>query len=749
MNRCPSSAIRRLPLLGLIAAGAGSLLAGCAGSAPVAPAPTVAPTPAASAAPAATTPAAPATPVAAAAPVAAAPVATTATPGWEWVGWGGGGHMITTAFHPTRDGVVYVGGDVNGCFKSEDYGRHFRICNDGLSNYGGYAIATDAKRPDTIYMGTPGGICRSRDAGEHWTFLPKTGAKELKLIFNIRGVHPLVVDANSGALLAGSTTGAIFRSGDEGESWQEVHAAPATPAKSDAILSLTTGTRSLAVTAGAVLLASSDGGTTWATATAPEGVIQIAQAPGNAQSLYAACGEKGVATSTDGGASWTMQRNGLDAKDGPFEIVVDPSDAKIAHAVARGPGVGGAVVRSIDGGVTWTRIKVMKRDIVANPTLPEEAGPGSKDLAWFSRPTAIAIDPRHPQQLFIAADWRSAGSEDGGVSWTERDHGADMTCVHDIRFLNGTAYVTAMDEGLLASADQGATWNQLAPRKWSQEISGHQWRVMPQQLPDGRVRVVSLSSPWDAQGNRVLLSEDGGKSFTIVKDGLPEKRPTINTMWGQGYGRALAADPNDPAVLYLGIDGDPDPATGFQGGGIFKSSDGGHHWQQLAKQPGSRRMFYGLAVDPTDSKRIFWGGCKDNGGLYRSEDGGETWSQVFNADTWVFNVAVGSDGAVYCPGKQLWRSTDHGTIWTQVTNFTEGGTIVGLELHPTDAKTWWVSRVNWGDSATGRISKTTDGGATWQDITGDIAHRNALVLRYDPASHYLWAGSVGLYRLKQ
>ena len=61
----------------------------------------------------------------------------------------------------------------------------------------------------------------------------------------------------------------------------------------------------------------------------------------------------------------------------------------------------------------------------------------------------------------------------------------------------------------------------------------------------------------------------------------------------------------------------------------------------------------------------------------------------------------------------------------------------------------WISRVGWGDSSTGRIAKTTDGGATWQDITGDIPHRNALVLRYDPASNYLWAGSVGLYRIKQ
>lgn len=726
----PFSLVRlRLPLLGLCAVGLGSAVAGCGRQATVTPAATVA-------------------------PVAAVTPTVAPGAGWQPVGWGGGGHLVSCAFHPTKDGVVYLGGDVNGFFKSEDYGQHFRICNDGLNAYAGMAIAIDSKRVDTVYLGTTGGICRSRDAGEHWTFLPATGSKNLNLnlTYRTRGIHPLVVDGASGALLAGTATGAIYRSHDEGETWLPVFTLPAAvaPAKPTAIVSLTSSAdRDFAVTSTAALLVSSDGGLTWATATAPQGLRQVAPAASDAQKLYAACGADGIATSIDAGATWTTQHAGLDATDVPFELAVDALDARIVHGIAHGPGVGGAVIRSADGGLTWTRVKIMQRDLDANPTLPEEAGPGSKKKAWFSRPTNLAIDPRRPQNLFIAADWRSAGSTDGGATWTERDRGADMTCVHDIRFLNGKTYVTAMDEGLLVSPDQGKTWNQLAPRKWSKEISGHQWRVMPQQLADGRVRVVSLSSPWDAPGNRVLLSEDGGKNFAVINDGLPAERPKPNTMWGQGYARALAADPQNEAVLYLGIDGDADPAIGAQGGGIFKSSDGGHHWQQLAQQPGSRRMFYGLAVDPTDSKRLFWGGCKDGGGLYRSEDGGASWQLVMSQEPWIFNVVVAADGTVYCPGKQLWRSTDHGTTWTQLSAFTDGGSIVGLELHPTQANTLWLSRVHWGDSPTGHIEKTVDGGSTWQDITGDIPHRNALVLRYDAASSYLWAGSVGLYRLRQ
>jgi len=140
-------------------------------------------------------------------------------------------------------------------------------------------------------------------------------------------------------------------------------------------------------------------------------------------------------------------------------------------------------------------------------------------------------------------------------------------------------------------------------------------------------------------------------------------------MWGQGHTRALAADPKDPKVFYLGIDGDA--TEGKMGGGIFKSEDGGVNWKQLPNQPASRRMYYGLAVDPTDSKRLFWGSCGSKGGVYRSEDGGNSWTNVFNKDEWIFNVLVTGKGVVYALAHNLWRSTDHGKTWEQVTKIRE------------------------------------------------------------------------------
>ncbi|MBZ0214834.1 MAG: hypothetical protein K8H99_13620, partial [Nitrospirae bacterium] len=131
-------------------------------------------------------------------------------------------------------------------------------------------------------------------------------------------------------------------------------------------------------------------------------------------------------------------------------------------------------------------------------------------------------------------------------------------------------------------------------------------------------------------------------------------------------------------------------------------------------------------------------------------DGGESWSHVFRNESWIFNLDVALDGTVYAGGNNLWRSRDHGQSWHQVTKFANGPVVVGLAFDPDDPQRLWISRVTWGEGAVGGgIYRTTDGGATWSEITGDIAYRKPLVLRYDPLAKELWAGGVGLFKTPQ
>jgi photosystem II stability/assembly factor-like uncharacterized protein len=407
----------------------------------------------------------------------------------------------------------------------------------------------------------------------------------------------------------------------------------------------------------------------------------------------------------------------------------------------------GFFYRSEDGGATWQLSNMLKRS-ESDPTLPTEFSWIPDQMCNLSRPSNLALNPRNPDEMLIAGNWRVVYSADGGRTWEQRDRGADITCASDIQFHEGQTYVTAMDEGLLMSPDSGATWRQLCPGKYEPPVSGHQWRVRV--IPRGdSVRIVSTCSPWAEPQNRVLISDDGGKTFRIVRDGLPDYRPRANTMWGESYPRALAVDPADPNVLYLGMDGAPEPDQGRPGGGVFKSTDGGDTWHRLPSQPGSRRMFFGLVVDPTDPQRLFWGASAEQGGLWRSEDAGASWARVMDRETWIFNVAVSPTGVVYCPGGNLWKSTDHGQTWRQITDFPGGAAIVGLEVDPQNEDRIWLSRVTWSSGSVGGVFETTDGGETWTEITGDIPYVKPLILRYSPQTHELWAGGVGLFATKR
>ena len=374
---------------------------------------------------------------------------------------------------------------------------------------------------------------------------------------------------------------------------------------------------------------------------------------------------------------------------------------------------------------------------------------GRKDL---SATTNLAMSPSDPDTLFVSANWNNAVSTDGGRTWRESSRGADITCFHDLRFAGGRVFATAMDEGLFTSADNGATWKQLAPRKYTEGESGHNWRVAAFQKDDGEFHVVATVSPWRGAKeypNHVIVSDDSGKTFKRAT-GLPTVLPKKNAMWGEGYARALSVDPANPLTMYLGIDGDPEPDRGFAGGGVFKSVDGGYTWEQLANQPGTRRMFYGLAVDPTDSKRIFWGGFGANGGVWRSEDAGASWQRMNGPDAYLFNVEATSHGIVYAGGNDLWKSTDHGTTWKKISTFPgRQGSVVGIAWDPENAKRVWFSSATWDGSDKGGIYRSDDGGTTWTDISGDIPYRKPLVLRYNAATKELWAAGVGAFRAKQ
>src|SRR4051812_20261918 len=144
---------------------------------------------------------------------------------WTQAGWGGGGFYYAAAFHPTKNGVIYQSGDVNGIYKTEDHGQHWRMINNGIADYGVFTLAVDTKNPDTVFAATESGLCKSVDAGEHWTVIPETGKKDLRITGEKnRSVRCIAVDPADGNIVyAASPSGKIYKSQDGGQTWTTIY----------------------------------------------------------------------------------------------------------------------------------------------------------------------------------------------------------------------------------------------------------------------------------------------------------------------------------------------------------------------------------------------------------------------------------------------------------------------------------------------------------------------------------------------
>ncbi|MEI8197730.1 MAG: hypothetical protein WCI73_17690, partial [Phycisphaerae bacterium] len=357
----------------------------------------------------------------------------------------------------------------------------------------------------------------------------------------------------------------------------------------------------LAATNDSGVVLSSDGGQTWSELKTPKMATSVAVAASDPNIIYGGFAKDGVWKSTDKGLTWTSVSQGISKECAISDVAVSPANPLNVYAIGAKEW-NGRFYYSNDGGQTWKESSQVVVDADSgDPTLPSEA-PTKPGL---SAPTNLAINPLNPKEIYISANWRPCLSADGGRTLTERVRGADISCVYDIRFSGPRTYVAAMDEGTLVSENNGQNWRQLWPLKFDVTLGGHNWRLAVNRN-NGEDRILCAVSPWDERyPDRMVVSADGGKTHQVVTAGLPNYIIHPNTMWGRGYARALAVDPQNPLVVYLGIDGDAE--AGKSGGGIFKSVDGGSNWKQMAHQPGSRRMFFGLAVDPTDSQRLFWG----------------------------------------------------------------------------------------------------------------------------------------------
>jgi len=195
--------------------------------------------------------------------------------------------------------------------------------------------------------------------------------------------------------------------------------------------------------------------------------------------------------------------------------------------------------------------------------------------------------------------------------------------------------------------------------------------------------------------------------------------------------------PRDPNVYYVGA----------ASGGIWKTIDGGVHWQPISDSlPVS--SIGAMAIAPSDPN-IVWAGTGEpwirshisvGQGIYKSTDAGKTWTLMGLEKTGRISrvvvhpnnpdiVMVAALGHAYGPQPErgIYRSTNGGKTWDRVLFTDENSGASFLEMDPKNpnilfAGMWPIEIRTWGRESGGPGSglfKSTDGGATWKKLSGN------------------------------
>ena len=669
-----------------------------------------------------------------------APVSAQAQPDqtsavWNFAGWYGGGCYPDLEFDPNVKNRVYLVSDVAGIWKSDDLGEQWTAINKGLGHLVVADIAVAPSDSGILYAATKGGVFVSRDAGENWEAAAVSG-KEITFFRPASSRVMAVSSEDPGVLYIGTTTGAVYVSRNFGADWKRLGGKekPFGDGKPITALALEEKSGFLYAASHTGIMRFAFGGETWDKVRKTDKPVSDLFVPSKLPiRLYAVSGGS-LMLSVDDGDQWKEFEASSRGAMKRVDFFQGEKSSLLAGIWEKG--WNGGIVLSRDEGVWWTEPKGgMKADIVLNPTRSWARNGG--------RVASVKINPFDEKVLFRTDWWGVWRSDDGGASWNEKIKGAPNVVGTDLAVgSKGFVLAASMDNGLLRSTNGGGRYEAVFPSKgYQKSVNGHVWRVVL--LPDGET-VIATGSPWEDRLNQVMISRDKGKTYEIVRKGLPSARPKGNTMWGEGYPRGLAYAKSNPDRVYLGMDGDDT-------GGLYVSQDRGKSWVRSKGQPGSLRIYNGLAVDPQNPMKVYWGACGKGGGVYLSEDGGETWDKVFSEMTWVFDLAVGADGAIYAGGDNngpsLYVSRNGGKKWQRVFRHSGKGVVEAIAPHPEIKGQVAFSTVQWGGVSGGRFFISDKHGEESRDITADLPEgtgANAMAFSPEGKELYMtrYAGSV-------
>ena len=460
---------------------------------------------------------------------------------------------------------------------------------------------------------------------------------------------------------------------------------------------------------------STDAGKTWAHLEQlrdAQQISEIAIDPGDANKVFVAVGghpygpnpERGVYRSTNGGRTFEKVL-GKDDNIGAWDVILDPTNAKIAYASlwesrefpwenGHADGTDGGIYKSTDGGKTWTQLTkglppMTQASLAVAPSNPkrlfaavrtpedtkfyrsDNAGESWEYIETDTRPTLriasgdlgdIQFDPKNADIIYVASivTWKST---DAGKTW-KGFRGAPGGDDYQNIWINpsdGNTMAISSDQGAIITLNGGQSWSSWYNQSTAQMYHVSADNAFPYRLCSGQ-----------QESGSACVSSRGNYGEVTFKDWIP--------VAAEEYGYVVA-DPKDPDIVYGGKLTRFDRHTGQAQNilpKVFRDAD----LRMIRTEP--------IVFSPIDNKTLYFAGNT----LWKTLDGGDTWQQIspdLTRKTWDVPASVGKYSSTAKP-------TQRGVIYTIAPSFQD------------------INRI-WVGTDDGLIHLTTNGGKTWTDIT--------------------------------
>ncbi|GAC1657840.1 MAG: hypothetical protein NVS4B3_24770 [Gemmatimonadaceae bacterium] len=647
---------------------------------------------------------------------------------WRNVGPFRGGRAVAVAGDPEHRLTFYFGAVGGGVWKTTTGGAAWSNITDGHSRIASVgAIAIAPSDANVVYVGggeadfredlTYGdGMWRSTDGGESWKHLGLDDARHIAAI-RIHPTNPdLVYVAAMGHAFGRNTMRGVYRSADGGRTWKRILFVDDATGAIDLAMDPTNprilyaamwtfqrspwGFTSGGPSSG--LWKSLDGGDSWSELTdnpglplGDKGRIGVTVSAADPRRLWASVEAKdssgGIFRSDDAGRTWQRVNGEQKFRIRPWyfsQLFADPADANTVYVLNLG------TWRSIDGGTTFTRIRVPHGDC---------------HILW--------IDPKDSRRMIEGNDGGATISYDRGETWSTV-HNQPTAQFYHVTTDNQFPYrlYGAQQDNSTVSIASRSDLGSIQREDFYPVGGGESGYVVPNPRDPNVVYAGTYMGTLTRYDHRTKQARDISIGLNNY-DGYAARAVPNRFPWTF----PILVSPHDPKTLYVAANR------------VFRSTDEGTSWTPISAD---------LTVhDPTTLGDV-------GGALTKDMTGTEWYATVFALAESPVTPGVlwaGSDDGL------IHVTRDAGASWRNVTppelgRFTR---VSIIEASHYDAATVYVAANRYQqDDFRPYLFKTTDFGRSWRRIDAGLPEgAYARTVREDPVRRgLLFAGTeVGLY----